>query len=127
MAQADDRPDDHEDDGDVPARVQGAERRAWIRYPRRLTTIGQLFGARQEEAWTATLFDISQTGVGVIINRSFPPATVLSVRLQTGSREFSKTMLVRVKHCAARENGEWLVGCTFVVKLKESELKELIS
>jgi hypothetical protein len=125
MARADDRADAPEDKGDVP--VQGAERRAWIRYPRRLTSIWQLFGCRQEEAWSATLFDLSQTGVGVIINRSFPPATVLTVRLQTGSRQFSKTMLVRVKHCSARGNDEWLVGCTFVVKLKESELKELIS
>jgi hypothetical protein len=121
MAEVDDRPDDQ----NVP--VQGAERRAWIRYPRRLTTIWQLFGSRQEETWTASLFDISQTGVGVIVNRSFPPATVLTVRLQTGTRQFSKTMLVRVKHCSARENGEWLVGCTFVVKLKDSELKEFIS
>jgi hypothetical protein len=125
MAQADDRPDGYEDDG--TAEVQGAERRAWIRYPRRLSTLWQLFGARQEETWTASLCDISQTGVGLVINRAFPPGTVLTVRLQTGSRKFSKTMLARVKRCTGRENGEWLVGCTFIVKLKEAELKELIS
>jgi PilZ domain-containing protein len=127
MARADDRPDESECEDDGKTQMQGAERRAWIRYPRRLTTIWQLFGGRQDETLTASLFDISQTGVGLIINRSFPPATVLTVRLQTGSRKFSKTMLVRVKHCSARENGEWLVGCTFVVKLKEAELKELVS
>ena len=125
MAQADDRPEDEE--GGSDKQVQGAERRAWIRYPRRLSTLSQLFGGRQDDSWTASLFDISQTGIGLIINRSFPPATVLTVRLQTGNRKFSRAMLVRVKHCSARENGEWLVGCTFVVKLKEAELKELIS
>jgi hypothetical protein len=121
MAQA----DDHQDAGDQD--VQGAERRAWVRYPRRLEMVWQLFGARQDEGWSASLFDISQTGVGLIINRSFPPGTVLTVRLRPCSRTPSRTMLVRVKHCTARPDGEWLVGCTFVVKLKDGELKGLIS
>jgi hypothetical protein len=118
------RPDECADAG--AQKVQGAERRAWIRYPRRLLTMWQLFGSRQEESWNATLRDLSQTGLGLVVNRSFPPATVLTVRLQTGSRKYSRTMLVRVKHCAAQPSGEWHVGCSFVVKLKDDELAELL-
>ena len=109
-------------------KVQGAERRAWIRYPRRLLTMWQLFGSsRQEDSWTAQLRDVSQTGIGLVVNRTFPPGTVLTVRLQTGSRKFSRTMLVRVKHSAAQANGDWVIGCTFVVKLKDDELRELLA
>ena len=129
MAREDDR-ENHRVDGpedDGAGKVQSAERRAWVRYPRRLTTMWQLFGARQEETWNGSVFDVSQTGLGLVINRSFPASTVLSVRLQTGGRKPSRTLLVRVRHCSPRENGEWLVGCTFVVKLKDADLKDLIS
>ena len=78
-------------------------------------------------AWNANLRDLSQTGLGLVVNRSFPPGTVLTIRLQTGSRKCSRTMLVRVKHSAAQPNGEWLVGCSFVVQLKEEELAELLA
>jgi hypothetical protein len=118
------RPEEHADV--VGRKVQGAERRAWIRYPRRLLTMWQLFGSRQEESWNASLRDISLTGLGLVVNRSFPPGTVLTIRVQTGSRKCSRTMLVRVKHCAAQPNGDWHVGCSFVVKLKEEELAELL-
>jgi hypothetical protein len=108
-------------------RVQAAERRAWIRYPRRLQTLWQMFGVRGNDTWTADLQDISQTGIGLVLNRSFPPATVLSVRLQTAARKTSRTMLARVRHCSALPDGQWLVGCTFVVQLKDEELRELVA
>jgi hypothetical protein len=116
------RPDEHEAD----QKVQGAERRAWIRYPRRLLTLWGLFGTRQED-WTAELRDVSQTGLGLVVNRSFAPGTVLSVRVQTAGHQYTRTMLVRVKHAAAQPDGDWLIGCTFVVKLKEAELRELLA
>lgn len=112
---------------DTDAKGQGTERRAWIRYPRRLRTLWQLFGSRQEDSWTAELRDISQSGLGLVVNRPFPPATVLTVRLQTAARRFSRTMLVRVKHCAARPDGAWHVGCSFAVPLNDDQLKELLA
>src|SRR5579884_3997074 len=111
-----------------PKKLQGTERRAWIRYPRRLRTLWQLFGtARQDDCWVADLRDVSLTGLGLVVNRSFTPGTVLTVRLQTGSRKFTRTMLVRVKHCAAQSNSDSLVGCSFVVKLKDDDLQDLLA
>jgi hypothetical protein len=117
------QPDEHA----ANPKVQGTERRAWVRYPRRLLTLWGLFGSRQEDSWMAELRDVSQTGLGLVVNRSFPPATVLTVRLQTSNHLYSRTMLVRVKHSVPQPDGGWLVGCTFVVKLKEAELRELIA
>jgi hypothetical protein len=107
--------------------IQGAERRAWARYPRRLQTLWQLFGSRDTEVWTSYLHDISQTGIGLLLDRAFPASTVLSVRIQTAARKTTRSMLVRVRHCTARPDGPWLVGCTFIVKLRDEELRELIA
>jgi hypothetical protein len=112
-------------DGDP--KVQGAERRAWIRYPRRLRTLWQQFGSRQEDSWTAELRDISKSGLGLVVDRSFPPGSVLTVRLQTGANRFSRTMLVRVKHCEPQPGGTWHVGCCFAVQLKDDELQQLLA
>jgi hypothetical protein len=117
------RPETH----DADQKLQGAERRAWVRYPRRLLTLWGLFGLRPENAWMAEVRDVSQTGLGLAINRPFPPAAVLTVRLLTSGHKYSRAMLVRVKHCAPQPDGGWLIGCTFVVKLEEAELRGLIA
>jgi hypothetical protein len=104
-----------------------AERRAWVRYPRKLVTMWRLLGDGGEEHWTAGVRDLSPAGVGLVINRSFPPATVLTVRLQNSIRTYERSALVRVEHCTALPDGDWLVGCTFVVKLRTDELDLLLS
>jgi hypothetical protein len=103
------------------------ERRAWVRYPRKLVTMWQLLGTGGEEHWTAMVRDLSQNGVGLVINRSFPPATVLTVRLRNSTRTYERSALVRVQHCTAQPAGDWLVGCTFVVKISADELHQLLS
>jgi hypothetical protein len=115
-----------EQEGQVRS-IQASERRAWVRYPRRLQSLWQVFGARAEEPWTADVQDISQTGIGLILQRAFPAASVLTVRLRTAAQKLSRTMLVRVRHCTALPDGQWLVGCTFVVQLTDEELRELLT
>jgi hypothetical protein len=107
-----------------PKKLQGTERRSWVRYPRRLTVTWQLFGARGNEQSAATVHDLSLSGIGLVLNRSFPPATVLTLRL--GRHGPERTMLARVRHNSAQPNGEWLVGCTFAVKLREDDLEALV-
>jgi hypothetical protein len=112
---------------ETPAKLPQAERRAWVRYPRKLVTMWQLLGTVGEEHWTAIMQDLSLSGVGLVINRSFPPATVLTVRLRNSSRTYERSALVRVQHCTAQPDGDWLVGCTFVVKISADELQQLLS
>jgi len=86
-----------------------------------------MFGARADESWPADLLDVSQTGIGLILDRAFAAATVLTVCLQTQAPETARTLLVRVRHCTALQEGRWLVGCKFVVQLKDRELRELLA
>src|SRR5438874_2531951 len=95
-----------------PGKPPEGERRAWVRYPRKLVTMWQLLGAAGEEHWTALVRNLSLAGVGLVINRSFPPATVLTVRLRNTTHTYERSALVRVQHCTAQADGDWLVGCT---------------
>jgi hypothetical protein len=121
------RPPPQKADGDAGGRkVQGVERRAWVRYPRRLQALWQLFGSsRGGENWSATLQDVSQAGLALVLDRAISPATVLSVRLQPATGMTNRPMLVRVRHCTALVDGRWLVGCSFMVKLSDDDLQEL--
>jgi hypothetical protein len=118
------------DSAPKPARVslppQAAERRAWVRYPsRRLQLLWHLFGVKPPEQRPAKIQDISLQGVGLVVDRSFPQGSVLVLRLP-GSLLESRSVLVRVKHLEPLADGQFQVGCTFVVPLTDTQLAELI-
>lgn len=105
---------------------QAAERRAWVRYPpRRLQMLWHLFGMKPPEQRAARIQDISTQGVGLLVDRSFAPSSILVLRFPGTSLE-SRPVLVRVKHLQAINDNEYKVGCTFVVPLSDEQLAELI-
>lgn len=107
-------------------RRQTAERRAWVRYrPRRLEAIWHLFGIKPPQAHSAQIEDISTQGVGILADCSFAQGSILVLRFPGTSLE-TRQILVRVKYLQALENGQYKVGCTFVVPLSEEQLAELI-
>ena len=106
---------------------QAAERRAWVRYPpRRLEMLWHLFGMKPPEQRASRIQDISTQGIGLIVDRSFAQGSVLVLRLPGTSLE-SRSILVRVKHIEPLANGEFKVGCTFVVPLSDAQMTELIA
>lgn len=105
---------------------QTTERRAWVRYPpRRLQMLLHLFGVRPSEPRQARVQDVSAQGVGLIADQSFAQGSVLVLRFAGTSLE-TRPLLVRVKHLQPLPNGEFQIGCTFVVPLNERQLAELI-
>jgi PilZ domain len=105
---------------------QTAERRAWVRYPpRRLEMLWHLFGMKPPEQRSSRIQDISSQGIGLVVDRAFAQGSVLVLRFPGTSLD-SRPVLVRVKHLQPLDNGEFKVGCTFVVPLSEAQLAELI-
>jgi hypothetical protein len=84
-----------------------------------------LFGMKPPEQRPARIQDISSQGVGLIVDRSFAQGSVLVLRFPGSSLE-ARPILVRVKHLQPLSQGEFKVGCTFVVPLSEEQLAELI-
>jgi hypothetical protein len=104
---------------------QAAERRAWVRYPSQTRSLWQIFGMRKNDLSEASVQDVSLTGLALVLHNSFPPATVLSVTLQTATGE-SGPHLVRIQHVRPQDDGTFLVGCLFLTELTAAELQELL-
>jgi hypothetical protein len=104
---------------------QAAERRAWVRYPSRAKSLWQIFGMRKNDLAEANVRDVSLTGLALVLSHSFPPATVLSVTIQTASGE-SGPHLVRLQHVRRQDDGGFLAGCTFLTELTAAELQTLV-
>jgi len=101
------------------------DRRAWVRYPRRLEMFWQFFGIDQEDLWSATVQDVSASGVGMSVSRDFPPGTLLTIRLPTTAHGWC-SCLVRVKRCHATGPDTFQAGCAFVRPLTDAELRSLL-
>ncbi len=114
-----------------PRPSAGSERRAAVRYPCSPENFSpdnscRPITARKNEAWTATVHDVSTSGVGIVVNRRFEPGTLLSVELQDVEQTVNRNLLVRVVRLTRGEGDSWLLGCAFTSKLSESELLALM-
>ena len=106
-------------DSDLP---QTFERRAFVRYARRLDALWLYLGVSSRELTSAQLTDLSITGVGLMVDHKFPVHTSLAIRLPTITQGWS-THLVRVKRCVEAGVGQYEIGCTFVKPLSATQLQ----
>jgi hypothetical protein len=104
---------------------RGAERRAFVRYPRRLNMLWQFLGMQQKNLGSARVQDLSVSGVALLFECAFEPDTVLLVRLPTSTLGWT-THLVRIKHIKETAPGHFLAGCAFIKPLTDAELKALL-
>lgn len=105
---------------------QTFERRAFVRYPRRLESFWQFLGVTSADLADADVFDLSMTGLGLVAQGEFAVNAVLLLRLPTSTTGWN-THLVRVKHCRKREDGRFQIGCSFVKPLSIAQLQALLS
>jgi hypothetical protein len=116
---------------DPSAKPSGAERRASVRYPCSEENFSsdnscRPITARKNEAWAATVRDLSTGGVGIVVNRRFEPGTLLSVELQDSEQTVNRNLLVRVVRVLEQGEGRWLLGCAFTNKLSDADLLTLM-
>jgi hypothetical protein len=105
-----------------PDLPQTFERRAFVRYARRLDALWLFLGVASPDLTSARLADLSVTGVGLLVDQAFPVHTSLAIRLPTVTRGWS-THLVRVKRCLTAGAGQYEIGCTFVKPLSATQLQ----
>lgn len=101
---------------------QTYERRAYVRYSRTLDTFWQCLGLAPAELTSGQVFDLSATGVGLLLEQEFRIGITLVIRLPTSTRGWS-SHLVRVKNCQKMEDGRYQVGCAFVKPLSATQLQ----
>ncbi|MFO0844529.1 MAG: PilZ domain-containing protein [Gemmataceae bacterium] len=108
-----------------PGLPQTFERRAFVRYRRRLETLWAYLGVGTPDLTSGEVFDLSSTGVGLVLDRSFPDGTRLVLRLPTRTLGWS-SHLARVKRCEEATPGLFRVGCAFVKPLSATQLRAML-
>jgi len=77
-------------------------------------------------SFPALIHNVSQTGVGLILEQSFEPGTILAVEFQNPELGLARVLLASVVHTRPQVDGRWLVGGSLVTQLNDDELHELV-
>ncbi len=107
------------------------ERRTEARHPCIMATAcalrSSLHGETEgEDAWPATVLDISKGGIALLLSRRLEPGTALAVELQGSAPGSFHVAEATVKHVKPRESGHWLAGCAFCKPLSDDRLQALL-
>jgi serine/threonine protein kinase len=111
---------------------KGAERRASVRFPCIMGTAITLEtcfhpGADESnEDWPATVEDLSQGGLALILGRRLEPGTMLKVELTGTDPTRPHVLLVRVMNVRPHGPTHWRVGGAFPQPLSREELQGLL-
>jgi hypothetical protein len=108
----------------TPTVVDGSEQRAYQRYKVTVHAHYTVVPADEDiPPRPAHVHDISATGMGLLTDEDVPAGTLLNTKLQGSGEPF--TILACVVRVVDQENGQHLVGCSFIRELPEEVLKGL--
>jgi hypothetical protein len=80
----------------------------------------------KEAHWPATVLDISQGGIGLVMRRRFEAGANLTIELAAGEGQEAYAVIARVVHVWAHPGGLWALGCRFLGELGDDELNRLL-
>jgi hypothetical protein len=102
------------------------ERRRSLRYPCHLRTYCRLIGTGLTESRSALAWDLSASGVNLVLSRPFLPGSLLTVELEGPGQRIAPWLMMRVVHVSERVPGEWVLGCAFERQLADSDVQNLL-
>ena len=74
--------------------------------------------------YIAVLYNVSESGLGLILPRYLEPGTKVAVLIQ--APEYSSIVIAYVVHCTAQPGERWLSGCCFSRVLTDREFCTLL-
>ena len=98
----------------------GIEQRAARRHLIQQRCIVSLPGGKGPEGWRSIAYNISTTGIGVLLGVPLQPGIELDI--EPWNLPGTRTLRVRVVHCKPLEFA-WMAGCELSAPLSETELK----
>lgn len=100
-----------------------AERRRAVRFRCRSRNAWRLFAATTNSGGDGIVNDISLTGISLLVAAPVRPGMFLELsRVNEGEPSPSQPMLVRVRRATRQADGNWLIGCSFVKTLTQSQV-----
>jgi c-di-GMP-binding flagellar brake protein YcgR len=110
-----------------PATVKTpADRRAHVRYSTRIDASCCAAESDQADVWQASVREISAGGIRLLLGKQVEQNGLLSIQLLSGCERPLRLLQARVRHAKRVLGGQWMVGCEFVNKLSEQELRALV-
>jgi hypothetical protein len=83
--------------------------------------------ASGELRWSATIRDISVSGLRLSLRRRFERNAALAIELPGTPGQEPYVVFVKVMNTRAEDGGTWSLGCQFVSELGEDELERLLT
>lgn len=105
--------------------ADSADRRAAERIGVNAGTRCAFVGRVVDDIGPVKVRDVSMDGIGLVLMRSIPAGSLLSVGLANPDKGFSKTVMVQVTHVTPITGG-FLAGGTFSEPLTYQELTTLV-
>lgn len=102
------------------------DRRAEVRHPCPVRASCRPVRDEEPAAWSVTALDLSPAGVGLLVEHAVEPGEVLSIHLQPAAGAAGITMLATIVRVTARQGGNWVLGCQFIRRLDDSEMRTLL-
>jgi hypothetical protein len=102
------------------------ERRAAVRYPCPGDTTCAVRDSRRDRHFPAGVWNISLSGVCLLLKPTFTPGSLLTVELGSQAQAFRCHLPVEVRHSdICFPNDAWLLGCAFARPLRLDDLLAL--
>jgi hypothetical protein len=103
-----------------------SDQRSWVRFACDVEASYRIVRVTERSQAPARVFDISPRGVGLLVDRSIQPGTVLSVELRGSSGQSNLRIFACVVRVTELKNGEWALGCNFIREINDEELLALL-
>ena len=107
-------------------RYAGRERRSRKRHPSNAEAQCIPFASYEEDRWMAQITDVSMSGVGLSVNRNFEVGTKLLL-FPRNKGTGQGPLVVRVVRQKSQVGRKWQLGCAFIHRISEEEMKALIA
>jgi len=104
-----------------------AERRSAIRRQPAVNTICRFDTAESGPQALALVWNISTTGISILVPEPKEPGTLLTGYLDTTEGEHLRPISLRVVHCKQLETGDYALGARFESPLTDDELKPFVA
>jgi hypothetical protein len=102
------------------------DNRYWERFACNVKAVCQVVSPTDPERWSATVLNISASGMALQVDRDVPTGALLAVELQGGSSKTGTTILACVVHVLTQTSGERVLGCNFIRELSDTDLAALV-
>ena len=103
-----------------------SNRRVAVRIPCRRGTSGCVAGTRDLVARSASIANISVSGLALSLRRPLRRGSRLLIQMTSAALDLAYDLSAHVTHATKQPGGKWLIGCAFARELTQMELQTLL-